>query len=74
MNKGGNWQCILYAANEIAVAAFLKEKISFTQMSSLIEACMTKVAIIEHPSYDDFVASDEEARRLALQHCSAFTS
>lgn len=65
MNKGGNLPCILNAANEIAVAAFLKEKISFTQMPTLIEACMNKVSFVQHPTYDDYVASDEEARLLA---------
>lgn len=67
MNKGGNMPCILNAANEIAVAAFLKQKISFTQMPTLIEECMNKVAFILKPSYDDYVQSNEEARKVAEQ-------
>ncbi|MEO8147040.1 MAG: 1-deoxy-D-xylulose-5-phosphate reductoisomerase [Bacteroidia bacterium] len=65
MNKGGNLPCILNAANEIAVAAFLKEKISFTQMPTLIEECINKVSFIQKPTYDDYVASDGETRSVA---------
>ncbi len=62
MQKGGNMAAILNAANEIAVDAFLKEKIGFVQMSELIENCMNKVSFIQKPSYQDLVQTDAEAR------------
>ena len=65
--KGGNMPCILNAANEIVVAAFLDEQISFTAMSRIIEAVMGQAAFVARPQYDDFVASDNEARRIARE-------
>jgi 1-deoxy-D-xylulose-5-phosphate reductoisomerase len=65
MAKGGNLACIMNAANEIAVDAFLQDKIGFLQMSDLIETCMQKVAFIESPSIDDYIQTDEATRRLA---------
>jgi 1-deoxy-D-xylulose-5-phosphate reductoisomerase len=67
MNKGGNMPCILNAANEIAVAAFLNEKIRFTQMPDLVEQCMAKVAFVSKPVYDDYVATDADTRSTALE-------
>lgn len=67
MNKGGNAPCILNAANEIAVAAFLKDKIGFLQMSDVVEKCLQIVANIAKPSYEDYVETDKETRRVALQ-------
>jgi len=65
LNKGGNMPCVLNAANEVVVDAFLKDKISFLGMSDIIETCMSKVPSIAKPDYDSYVASDSEARRLA---------
>lgn len=65
MNKGGNMPCILNAANEVAVAAFLKDKISFLGMSEVIEKAMTQVAFIAKPGYEDYVETDTEARQIA---------
>jgi len=62
MNKGGNLPCILNAANEIVVAAFLQDKIGFLQMSDIIEQTMNKCAFIQTPTYEDYVLSDKEAR------------
>ena len=67
MNKGGNAPCILNAANEVAVAAFLKDKIGFLQMSDVVEKCLQTVANIAKPSYEDYVESDKETRRVALE-------
>ena len=67
MNKGGNAPCILNAANEVAVAAFLKDKIGFLQMSDVVEKCLPTVANIAKPSYEDYVESDKETRRVALE-------
>ena len=68
MIKGGNAPCVLNAANEIAVAAFLKDRIGFLQMSEVIESTMQKSNFIKHPSYEDYVNSDSEARRIALEY------
>lgn len=65
MERGGNMPCILNAANEVAVSAFLRDEVGFLQMSDIIESCMAKVAYIANPSYDDYVNTDEEARKLA---------
>ena len=66
MDKGGNMACIINAANEIAVDSFLHEKVSFLGMTDLIETCMQKVKFIQTPTIEDYIATDEEARRLAL--------
>ncbi len=67
MNKGGNAPCVLNAANEVAVEAFLKDKIGFLQMSDIVEQCLQTIDFIAKPSYDDYVATDKETRRKALQ-------
>lgn len=64
MNTGGNMPCILNAANEVVVDAFLKEKIGFLQMSDIIEQCMQKASFVKTPTYEDYVASDAEARQI----------
>ncbi len=66
MEKGGNMACILNAANEIAVAAFLKDKIKFLQIAELNEKCMQSVSFIAKPTLDDYVATDAETRSFAL--------
>jgi len=65
LKKGGNMPCILNAANEVAVEAFLQGKINFLQISELIERSMQTVNFIDHPSYDDYRMSDTEARKRA---------
>lgn len=65
LNKGGNMPCVLNAANEVVVDAFLKDRISFLGMSDIIETCMSKVPYIAKPDYNSYVASDSEARRMA---------
>lgn len=67
LNQGGNQPCILNAANEIAVDAFLKDKIGFLEMSDIIEQSMAKVSFIKKPNYYDYVATDAETRVLALE-------
>ncbi len=66
VRKGGNMPCILNAANEIVVAAFLQDKIGFLQMSEIIEQVMVKANFVAAPIYEDYVATDREARRIAL--------
>ncbi|HVD98000.1 MAG TPA: 1-deoxy-D-xylulose-5-phosphate reductoisomerase [Cytophagaceae bacterium] len=65
LEKGGNMPCILNAANEIAVAEFLNEKISFLEISDVIENCMEKIQFISSPSLDDYINTDTETRMLA---------
>ena len=65
--QGGNMPCILNAANEVVVAAFLQDRIGFLQMSDAIERTMRKASFIVNPSYEDYVATDTEARRLAAE-------
>lgn len=64
MQKGGNAPCVLNAANEVVVAAFLKEKIGFLEMSNIIATCMEKATFVANPTYDDYVSSDEESRQI----------
>lgn len=66
MKKGGNAPCVLNAANEIAVDAFLNDKISFLQMSDIVEKCLQTVKFIEHPDYDDYVLTDKTTREAAV--------
>jgi 1-deoxy-D-xylulose-5-phosphate reductoisomerase len=67
MEKGGNSACILNAANEIVVDAFLKDKIGFLQMSDVVENCLEKATFVPNPNYEDFVSSDQESRQIAQQ-------
>jgi 1-deoxy-D-xylulose-5-phosphate reductoisomerase len=65
LNKGGNLPCILNAANEIAVYAFLRNRIGFLEMTDVIEKTMQKVSFLDSPSLDDYYASDGDARNYA---------
>ena len=65
MDKGGNMACILNAANEVAVDAFLKDKISFLGIAELNEKCMNSVFFIKHPTLDDYIQTDAETRKIA---------
>lgn len=65
ITRRGNMPCILNAANEVVVAAFLKDKIGFLEMSDVIEQTMQKASYIQTPSYNDYVETDSEARRIA---------
>ncbi|HNP18035.1 MAG TPA: 1-deoxy-D-xylulose-5-phosphate reductoisomerase [Fulvivirga sp.] len=67
LKKGGNMACVLNAANEVAVAQFLNDKIGFLEMSDLVEACLEKIEFIKSPSYEDYVSTDKETRIKALE-------
>lgn len=67
MKIGGNMPCILNAANEVVVSAFLKNKIGFLRMSDVIEKTMQKVGFIKKPAYEDYVATDAEARKITIE-------
>jgi len=65
--KGGNLPCVVNAANEVAVAAFLNDEIGFLEIAEIIENCAAKVFFVKNPDYADYVASDTEARRVAAE-------
>ena len=67
MEKGGNLPCILNAANEIVVEAFLQDKIGFLQMSDVIEECMGKMQFIAQPTLNNYLETDAHTRIFANQ-------
>ena len=65
--RGGNMPCIVNAANEIVNRAFLEDRCSFLQMSEVIEQTMARVSFDKQPTYETYVATDAEARRVASE-------
>ena len=65
IRQGGNIPCIVNAANEIVNEAFRKDKCGFLQMGEIIERTMQKATFIAKPTYDDYIATDAETRRIA---------
>lgn len=65
LNRGGNMPCIINAANEVAVAGFLADKISFLAMSDVVESCMQKISFKEKPTQEDYLNTDKETRIFA---------
>ena len=59
--------CVLNAANEVVVAAYLNDQIGFLEMSNVIEQVMSRMAFISQPTYEDYVACDREARILTTE-------
>jgi 1-deoxy-D-xylulose-5-phosphate reductoisomerase len=67
MKRKGNMPCVLNAANEVVVNAFLQHKIGFLQMTDVIENCMQKINYIENPSLEDYILTDKVTRILAKE-------
>ena len=67
LHRGGNMPCIVNAANEVVVASFLKDRISFLGMSEVIEKTMERVTFIQTPTYEDYVETDALTRRVAAE-------
>ena len=67
LRRGGNMPCVLNAANEVAVAEFLRENVGFLEMSDIVEHCMAKMPYIKTPTYEDYVSTDNETRVKALE-------
>ncbi|EOR96187.1 1-deoxy-D-xylulose 5-phosphate reductoisomerase [Arcticibacter svalbardensis MN12-7] len=67
MERGGNVPCIMNAANEVVVRAFLNDELGFLEMSEVIERCMSEVSYIRDPNLTDFMETDEETRKIAMQ-------
>lgn len=65
IRRGGNVPCTMNAANEVVNEAFRHDRCGFLQMADIIEATMQRAAFIAQPTYDDYIASDAEARRIA---------
>ncbi|MBQ9667496.1 MAG: 1-deoxy-D-xylulose-5-phosphate reductoisomerase [Prevotella sp.] len=65
IRRGGNMPCIVNAANEIVNRAFLEDRCRFLQMGDIIAETMQRATFIAQPTYDDYVATDAEARRIA---------
>jgi 1-deoxy-D-xylulose-5-phosphate reductoisomerase len=72
LNRGGNAACIMNAANEIAVEAFLNDKIRFLEIAYLIEKTIQNTQYLPKPSLNDYIESDSEARRKATQLIKTF--
>lgn len=62
LHRGGNMPCVLNAANEVAVAEFLKEKIGFLEISEVVERCLEKMDYIPKPAFEDYVLTDQVTR------------
>jgi len=67
LQQGGNAPCILNAANEIAVAAFLRDEVGFLEMSDLIEETLQKSTFISHPTLNDYIETDKMSRIITTQ-------
>ena len=67
MHRGGNMPCVLNAANEVVNLAFREGKMGFLEMSNVIGKTMDKTVFVSEPSYEDYVASDADARRIAAE-------
>lgn len=65
IRRGGNVPCVVNAANEVVNEAFRHDRCGFLQMADIIEATMQRATFIAQPTYDDYIASDAEARRIA---------
>ena len=70
IHEGGNVPCVLNAANEIVNRAFLEDRCGFHEMSDIIERTMQHVAFIKNPTYEDYLATDAEARKIAGEYVS----
>jgi len=70
LGRGGNMPCVLNAANEIAVAQFLEDRIGFLEMPDLVERCLAKMDYIAKPAYEDYVNTDRETRIRAQEMVS----
>lgn len=65
IRRGGNVPCVVNAANEVVNEAFRHDRCGFLQMADIIEATMQRATFVAQPTYDDYFASDAEARRIA---------
>jgi 1-deoxy-D-xylulose-5-phosphate reductoisomerase len=67
LNTGGNMPCVINAANEVAVAEFLNNRIGFLQMSEVIENCMSEISFVNDPTLEDYIETDRQTRVYAQE-------
>ena len=67
LSMAGNMPCVLNAANEVAVAEFLKDRIGFLEMSGVVEQCLKKMSFVKNPVLEDYIQTDKETRIRALE-------
>ena len=67
MGRGGNIPCVMNAANEVAVDAYLHDRVGFTEMSDIIETVIGRAAYTAHPTYEEYVECDKEARAVTRE-------
>jgi 1-deoxy-D-xylulose-5-phosphate reductoisomerase len=67
LNKGGNMPCILNAANEMVVEAYLRDSVGFFEMTDIIAECMQTIPFIQKPGFEDYVQTDKAAREKAMK-------
>jgi len=67
IRQGGNMPCIVNAANEVVNRAFLEDRCGFLQMADIIEKTMQRTPFVKTPSYEDYLRTDAEARRIAAE-------
>jgi 1-deoxy-D-xylulose-5-phosphate reductoisomerase len=67
LEKGGNAACVLNAANEVSVQAFLNDKIGFLDIAEINAHCMERISFVQKPTYEDYVNTDTETRILARE-------
>jgi 1-deoxy-D-xylulose-5-phosphate reductoisomerase len=67
LNMAGNMPCVLNAANEVAVAEFLKDNVGFLEMSGVVEQCLEKMSFVKNPALEDYIQTDKETRIRALE-------
>ncbi len=72
LRRGGNTACVINAANEVAVSAFLRRQIPFTGIYKVIMRTVDRSQFIQHPAYEDYVASNDDARRIASETIASF--
>ena len=74
LRLGGNMPCVINAANEVAVAEFLNNRLGFLQMSEVIENCMTKISFLQTPNLEDYLETDRETRAYASELVTNYTN
>ena len=74
MHRAGNMPCIVNAANEIAVEAFLNDRIGFNDIHGTIEETLARVPFVKSPGYEDYVATNAEARMRAAEYINTLNN
>lgn len=73
LDRAGNMPCVLNAANEVAVAEFLKDNLGFLEMSDVVEQCLENLSFVKAPTLEDYIQTDKETRIKAMEMIRQFT-